>query len=121
MLTGLKFYAYIAAALALASFLAYGVHVVKKANRTESAEAALVALRKEQIAAIGQIQKTLADSQLERQKLQTGLTEISRRFNSIVIPPAKVLVRTVQVPGEACPHVGVSADFVSVFNQASNP
>jgi septal ring factor EnvC (AmiA/AmiB activator) len=117
----MKLYLYIGLAIAMASLLAYGVHEVKKANRTEAAEAALADERKAHKAQLIQVEKALAASILERQKLNQGLAEITRRFNSIEVPSPKTLIKTVQVPGEACPHVGVSDQFVGVYNAASSP
>lgn len=116
----MRLYLYIAAAILTASLLAYGAHVVKKANRTDAAEAALAEERKSHKAALLKVETALAASTEERKKLQKGLTEIASRFNSIVIPPPKTLVRVKEVPG-ACPVVGVSPGFVSVYNAASNP
>lgn len=116
----MKIYLYLAALALLAGLIGYGAHVVKKANRTDAAEAALAGEKKRHIDDLAQVEKALAASTLERQKLNQGLTDITRRFNSIVIPLAKTLVQVKEIPG-ACPHIGVSADFLSVYNAASNP
>lgn len=116
----MKIYAYLACALAVMGLLAYGAHIVKKANRTDAAEAALAGEVKRHRADLAQVEKALAASTLERKKLQQGLTDVTTRFNSIVIPPAKTLVQVKETPG-ACPRIGVSAQFVSVYNAASSP
>jgi len=116
----LRLYAYLACALAVVGLLGYGVHIVKKANRTEAAEDALAAERIAHKSDLDQVKASLAASTIQREALQKGLTEIAARFNSIVIPPAKTLVQVKEIPG-ACPRIGVSAQFVGVFNAASSP
>src|SRR3954469_11478410 len=112
----MRIYAYLAIALALAGLLAYGAHVVKKANRAEAAEAALASEQRAHRADNEKAAKDLKESEEQRHRLATGLQAVTDRFNSIVIP--KTLVKTVEVPG-ACPRVGISDDFVRVYNQAS--
>lgn len=114
----MRLYAYLAIALAVMGLFAYGVHVWRKAERVEVAEKALVIERQQHKADNEKAAKDIKESEEQRQRLASGLQAVTDRFNSIVIPLPKTLVKTVEVPG-ACPRVGVSDDFVRVYNEAS--
>lgn len=115
----MKLYAYLAAAVLLIGLIGGAVHVVKKANRAEAAEAALAGERSAHKAQLAQVEKALAASLVERQKLNDGLKAITERFNKPA-PPPKTLVKIVEVPG-ACPRVGVSDEFVRLWNESGSP
>ena len=88
--------------------------------KVDVAEAALVTERDARRNDAATMANRLADSEASRQKLSSGLQDITKRFNDIQIPPAKTLVRTVEVPG-ACSKLSVGPEFVSVWNAASSP
>ncbi len=109
---------------AVALFLGAGVYVVqlqKKANRVDAAETALQAEREARSLEQAKYLSDLKASEEDRKALASGLEAITDRFNSIQIPEPKTLIKTVQVPNEACSRTGVSSEFVKLYNQASAP
>lgn len=119
MIPNLRFYATVAAIIALLGVCAYGARVIHKANRLDAVELQLAGERKAHRAAIAQVEENLAASNLQRQKLQQGLTEIADRFNK-PLPPPKTLVHYVQVPGETCPRPSLSDAFIVRYNAAAD-
>lgn len=116
----MKIYLYAAAALAIIGLAWYEIRVHKKAGERDAAVKALTDERKAHSAEISKIKTQLDESYVERRKLSKGLTEITARFNK-PLPAPKTLIKTVQVPGEACPRVGVSDSYVWLWNDASSP
>lgn len=81
----MKLWAYLAIAVALAGFLAYGAHIVKKANRTDAAESALVAERHNNAVRISQIEKEAAASlALERENTRKA-NEVSAKYQNDLV------------------------------------
>jgi hypothetical protein len=115
-----KLYLYIAIAIAAAGLLWGAVHIWNKAERAEAAEKALVEEREGRNADRARYASDLKASEAQRLKLTRDIQAVIDRFDAIKVPPPKTLVKTVEVPG-ACSIAGVSAEFVSVFNAASEP
>ena len=116
----MKLYLYALAALALLGLLAYGAHIKGKADRTDAAEARADAAEAGRAADMREVVKRLDRDAAQRQELVTRLDGIDKRFGEIVIPKPEKLIQTREVPG-ACPVIGVSSEFVSVWNNAASP
>ena len=113
-----RIYAYAGVALLVAGFVWWGSRVLHKANERDAAVAELASERAGRAADAAMMAKRLADSEVRRQQLSDAMQAIADRFNAITVPAPKTLIETVEVPG-ACPRVGLSADFVRVWNDAS--
>jgi hypothetical protein len=98
----------------------YEVGVHKKAARVDQAEDRAEAAEKGRAQDMAEVVRRLDADAIQRGELLAKFASIDERFNSIKIPDPKVLVQTREVPG-ACPVVGVSDEFVRVFNEASAP
>lgn len=116
----MKIYAYIAALVLLAGVVGYGVHIVRKANRVDVAEARAEAAEKGRAADMKEVVRRLDKDAAERQAFIARLDAIDRRFNDIHIPEPGKLVLTKEIPG-ACPVTGIGDPFVVVWNDASKP
>lgn len=116
----MKIYAYIAALLLLAGAVGYGAHIVKKANRVDAAEARADAAEKGRADDMKEVTRRLDADRQWREDFGKRFAAIDEKFNNLKIPEPGKLVFTKEVPG-ACPIVGVSDDFVGVFNAASEP
>lgn len=116
----MRIYIAIVVALALAGAAAYGVHIVKKANRVDVAEARAEAAEHGRADDMAEVVKRLDADAKQRGELLTRLDGIDKRFDGIKIPDPKVLVQTREVPG-ACPVTGVSDEFVRLYNQTASP
>jgi hypothetical protein len=97
----------------------YEVGIHKKAARVDQAEDRAEAAEKGRAKDMAEVVRRLDADAIQRGELLANFARIDKRFDSIKIDP-KVLVQTREVPG-ACPVVGVSSGFVSVFNDASEP
>lgn len=102
------------ATVALFAFAAYKVSSWRNDAIEYKARAAVLER------SIDNLRRDIVESEAARRKLSAGLTKLAERFNDIKIPPPKTLVQTVEVPG-ACPRVGASPEFVSVWNDAASP
>jgi hypothetical protein len=116
----IRLYAYLAAALAIIGLAWYEIGVHKKAGERDAFKQKYEKSEAQRREDVKQYELGLAESQAQREKLQKGLQVITDRFNRIQIPPAKTLIKTVEVPG-ACSRVGVSESFVSVWDAAASP
>jgi hypothetical protein len=116
----MKIYAYLAALALLAGVVGYGVHIVKKANRVDAAEARAEAAEKGRKDDMAEVVRRLDADAKQRGELLARMGGIEQRFADIKIPDPKVLVQTREVPG-ACPVTGVSSEFLRLYNQASEP
>jgi hypothetical protein len=116
----MKIWAYVILAAALAGAIGYGVHIVKKANRVDVAEARAEAAEQGRKDDMAEVVRRLDADAKQRGELLARMGGIEQRFADINIPDPKVLVQTREVPG-ACPVTGVSVDFVRLYNQASEP
>lgn len=114
----LRLYAYLACAIAIAGFMAYGVHLKHKADKYDEAKAALADERKDRAAEQADTAKKLAVSEAERKAYSLAAQAIAQRFSSIEVPSPKTLIKTVEVPG-ACPRIGVNDVYVGLWNEAS--
>lgn len=118
----MKTYLYIALALALA-FIGGWLYIDRlqeKAARVDAAEAAVEAERKGRADDMREVVRRLDDDAKGRAELAARMGGIEARFNDLKIPEPGKLILTKEVPG-ACPSVGASPEFVSVFNGASEP
>lgn len=121
----MKLWAYVALAALLAGVIGYGVHIVKKANRADAAEARAEAAEKGRAADMAEVVKRLDESAKERKALNAKLDGINDRFDKLKInlPPASALVSHNEVPSVEgkCDAPTVGPSFISVWNDASKP
>lgn len=115
-----RLYAYIAAALLLAGFIGYGVHIVRKASRVDVAEARAEAAEKGRADDMAEVVKRLDDDAESRKAFIARFDAIDSKFANIKIPDPKLLIQTREVKG-ACSVTGASVEFVRVYNAASEP
>jgi hypothetical protein len=120
MVADMKLYLYAAAAIAVIGLAWYEIGVHKKAGERDAFKQKYEKSEAQRREDVKQYELGLAESEAQREKLQKGLQVITDRFNRIQIPPAKTLIKAVEVPG-ACPRVGVSDSLVSVWNSAASP
>jgi hypothetical protein len=87
----------------------------------DAAKSELKAEREQNAANIGAIAQDIADREVDAGKLFGRLDEINARFDGLQLnlPPPAALVQRSEVPGEPCPRVGISPDFVGVWNSAA--
>jgi len=119
----MKLWAYIIAAILLAGAIGYGVHIVKKANRAEAAEARADAAEKGRADDMKEIAKRLDADAADRKAFSARFDAIEKKFDNLKIPPAAELVQNREVPSVEgkCLAPGVGPEFVRVYNQASEP
>jgi hypothetical protein len=87
----------------------------------DAAQAELKTEREQNAANIGAIAQDIADRESDAGKFFGRFDAIEARFDGLQLnmPQPAALVQKAEVPGEPCPRVGVSSDFVGVFNSAS--
>ena len=116
----MKLYAYLAAALILAGAFAYGVHIYKKAERAEAAEKALTDYK----GAVAAREKKEADdrkaAEARSKTLATTLDQVSATLDDLRAHPPKASVIREKLPGDDCPRLRLSDDFVRVWNAAAD-
>lgn len=89
--------------------------------RADTAEAALKDERAQNTANIGKIAGRVGFVNALGKDLSGRLGAIDDRFNHLrfELPPPEALIQKKEVAGDPCPHVGLSADFVRMWNAAS--
>lgn len=118
-----KLWLYVAAAIMLSGFIGYGIHIVKKANRADAAEARADAAEAGRAKDMREVVRRLDESEKERQRFLQRFDDIEKRFDGIKIPPPQALVNNREVPSVEgkCIAPTVGSEFVGVWNAASEP
>lgn len=118
-----RLYAYLVAAAILAGLFTYGVHIVKKANRADAAEARADAAEAGRAEDMREIAKRLDESAADRKAFLGRLDAIDTKFANLKIPAPKELVQHNEVPSVQgkCDAPTVGSSFVGVWNAASAP
>lgn len=119
----MKAWAYLAILVLLAGAVAGAVHIVRKAQRVDVAEARAEAAERGRKDDMDEIVKRLDKDAVDRKDLLDRFAAIDERFDELKLemPKPADLVQRTEIPGESCPRVGVSESFVSVYNQSSSP
>lgn len=122
----MRIYAYIAAALLLASGMFYVGHLKHKADRTDAAEHALADYKGAIAAREAQEAKDRAGDAERRKTLADTLAATSATLDDLRAHIPKQAVRYVPVPGKAttapdeCHQLRLDPEFVQVWNDAAD-
>ncbi len=119
----MKLCLYIAAALVMAGVVGYGIHIVKKANRVDVAEARAEAAEKGRADDMKEVARRLDEDAEWRKGFGKRMDGIDAKFANLKIPPPAALVQPREVPSVEgkCIAPSVGPEFVSVYNRASEP
>jgi hypothetical protein len=118
-----KLWAYVAIAAILSGAIGYGVHIVKKANRADAAEARAAAAEAGRADDMAEVVKRLDADAEARIAFNKRFDDIEAKFAGIKIPPPAKLVQQRETPSVEgkCMVPSIGPEFVRVWNDSTAP